>query len=580
MEVTTPVVESSSYGHQFTWTDYTFFGGMLTISTLIGIYFGFFGKKQNTANEYLMGGKQMHAIPISVSQVACQISATTLLAVPADVYKFGANYLWLSVSTLFVSIAVYNIYLPVFYNLQITSIYEYLQLRFDRKMQILGSFLTIVSMLVYCPIAIYIPSLAFTQVTGVNVMLVASVTSIICVFYTTVGGLKAVVWTDTFQFVVMVITFSLVFFMGLSSVGGFVSVLDRSTAGGRFEVLDFSFDPTLRDSFSALIIGGTAQWIAFTGTNQATLQKFLSVPTVKDARSALVIYTICISIIHAFVVFMGLLVYAKYWNCDPLASNQISRIEQLLPQFVMDVAGSLPGLPGVFIAGVFSAGLSSLSACLNATSGVIYKDFVSHFLPKATPQKRISNVLKVIVAGLGIVCTLLVFILDKVTGIFPFYMGLMAIATGPLLGIFTMGLLVPFVNSKGAFYGGVLSMIVIGWISFQNQWYQSLGLNDEFLKPISTDGCYNNSSFEISNTSYLEKPIFLYRISFWFYTLIGALLSMACGFMISCFTEHDKAPVPKELLSPIIHSLLSKASSNDNVQPEEIPFKHSLLRLN
>ncbi|XP_031349221.1 sodium-coupled monocarboxylate transporter 2-like isoform X1 [Photinus pyralis] len=569
MEVTTPA--SSSYGHQFTWTDYTFFGGMLAMSTIIGIYFGFFGKKQNTASEYLMGGKRMHAIPIAASQVACQISATTLLAVPADIYKFGANYMWLSVSTLLVSIAVYKIYLPVFYNLQLTSIYEYLQMRFDRKMRILSSFLTIVSMLVFCPVAIYIPSLAFAQVSGVNVMLVASVTSIICVFYTTVGGLKAVVWTDTFQFVVMVITFSIVFVMGLSSVGGFASVVDRSIAGRRFEVLDFSFDPTLRDSFSALIIGGTAQWIAFTGTNQAVLQKYLSVPTFKDARSALVIYTICISIIHVFAVFMGLLVYAKYWNCDPLASNQISRIEQLLPHFVMEVAGSLPGLPGVFIAGVFSAGLSSLSACLNAISGVIYEDFVSHFLSKSTSQQRISNVLKVIVAGMGIVCTLLVFILDNVKGIFPFYIGLMAVATGPLLGIFTMGLLVPFVNSKGAFYGGIFSMIVIGWIALQNQWYQSHGLNDEFLKPISTDGCYN-SSFDISNTSQVERPIFLYRISFWFYALIGAVVSMACGFVISCFTGHDKAPVPKKLLSPIVHGFLSRASSKDSVEPEKIPL--------
>ena len=86
--------------------------------------------------------------------------------------------------------------------------------------------------------------------------------------------------------------------------------------------------------------------------------------------------------------------YAKYETCDPVAAGIVKKVDQILPYFVMDVGGKIPGLPGLFIAGIFSAALSTMSSNLNTLSGTIYEDFLRHRLPNAT-EKTASNIMKV-----------------------------------------------------------------------------------------------------------------------------------------------------------------------------------------
>lgn len=128
--------------------------------------------------------------------------------------------------------------------------------------------------------------------------------------------------------------------------------------------------------------------------------------------------------------------YAKYSDCDPFTTGAVSRNDELLPHYVIDVAGNVPGLSGLFIAGVVSAGLryaclysrkhsnfrkvnsSTLSAFLNCLSGTIYEDFIVKFMPAGTSEKSASNTLKLIVAVTGTLCTLLVFVVEHMGGIF------------------------------------------------------------------------------------------------------------------------------------------------------------------
>ncbi|KAK4876633.1 hypothetical protein RN001_009139 [Aquatica leii] len=499
-----------------------------------------------------------------MSLIASEISTTTLLAVPADIYQFGSNYIWVTLATTIVCIIAYYVYLPVFFTLQVTSIYEYIQLRFDRRLRLLTSFFGILSIFVYCPTVIYIPSLAFSQVTGVSVHLIASITSIICIFYTSIGGLKAVVWTDAVQFCIMIVTFIIIFFMGVSTVGGFSFLWSKSVEGHRLDVTDFSFDPTLRDSFGALIAGGIVQWLAFTVVDQGPVQKILSVPSYKNLKIIMPFCALGLGFFHIFATFTGLLLYARFWNCDPLATKEVSRSEQLVPYFVMEVTKNFPGLPGIFIAGVFSAGLSTLSANLNTLSAVIYKDFLSPFMSKTITQKRISNILKLIVLIGGVISTLLVLVLENLEGIFSVYTIFMAVLAGPLLGIFTLGMLIPKANSKGAFYGALITCIVVTWLVVQNQRYQSIILS-EFIKPTSTNGC-NATKLAVEVTSSAKKVsldslFILYRISFWFYSFIGFAMTFVIGLTVSWFTKHDKEYVPLELLSPVIHTFVKEKRS-------------------
>ncbi|KAF2901934.1 hypothetical protein ILUMI_04247, partial [Ignelater luminosus] len=544
----------------FSWFDYTFFCGMLGLSVIIGIYFGFFDK-QDTTEEYLLGGKSMKILPVAMSLVASHISGITILAVPADVYRFGSNYWWICISIPLVCLITSYIFLPVYFKLEFTSVYEYLNIRFDKKIRTLASFLFTLSVFFYNPVVVYIPALAFSQATGINVHLITPVVCVICIFYTTIGGLKAVVWTDALQFVGIIGSSIAVFFVGASAAGGFSVVWEKAVQGHRLDLFNLNFDPTIRDDFWAMVIGATFQWLFYIALNQGSVQKFLAVPTLQHARKAIIIYILGMITLKSLSVFTGDIMYAKYSNCDPLTSKQISRSDQLLPFFVIDVAGKIPGLPGLFIAGVFSAALSTLSATLNTVAGTIYKDFISPFMPANTTEKRASNILKLLVIISGTICTVLVFIVEKMGGMLPFVTALQGIAGGPLVGLFSLGVLFPQANSKGALYGGIIALIFVAWKEFGSQWYQSQGLIKGPIKPLSVENCVNYLNISvIQDDLALEEPFVLYRISFWYNTLIGAVIVIIIGLIISWFTNKNQPPVNPDLISPVMHFMLPKSS--------------------
>lgn len=204
------------------------------ITALIGVYFGFISKKkQNNTKEYLLGGKKMNFFPIAASLIASHVSGITLLSIPAEMYAYGTQYSIMIVSAVIVGFALIHVYLPVFYELQLTSSFQYLEMRFDKSVRLTASFIYAISIIIFTPIVVYVPALAFSQVTGINLHIITFVTSLICVFYTTVGGLKAVVWTDTIQFILMLGAIFTVIYLGLDTTGGLSNVWSAADRGGR-----------------------------------------------------------------------------------------------------------------------------------------------------------------------------------------------------------------------------------------------------------------------------------------------------------------------------------------------------------
>jgi Na+/proline symporter len=180
-----------------------------------------------------MGGKQMNFFPIAASLIASHISGITLLSIPAEMYAYGTQYSIMIVSAVVVGLALIHVYLPVFYELQLNSSFQYLEMRFDKSVRLTASFIYAISIIIFIPIVVYVPALAFSQVSGINLHIITLVTSLICVFYTTVGGLRAVVYTDTLQFILMLGAISCVIYLGLDSTGGFANVWAAADRGGR-----------------------------------------------------------------------------------------------------------------------------------------------------------------------------------------------------------------------------------------------------------------------------------------------------------------------------------------------------------
>lgn len=187
--------------------------------------------------------------------------------------------------------------------------------------------------------------------------------------------------------------------------------------------------------------------------------------------------------------FTGLLMYTKYQFCDPFTSGVIKKYDQLLPHYVMDVAGHLSGLPGLFIAGVFSSALSTMSAMMNTVAGSLYHDFICPFMPKKTSERTASNIMKLCTVIIGIIAVTLVFIVERLGAILQLNIAVSSMTAGPMLGLFTLGMVCPWANKKGAFYGSILGLSIGMWASFGQQYHKTLGEIHYPKLPLLNNNC-------------------------------------------------------------------------------------------
>jgi solute carrier family 5 (sodium-coupled monocarboxylate transporter), member 8/12 len=156
------------------------------------------------------------------------------------------------------------------------------------------------------------------------------------------------------------------------------------------------------------------------------------------------------------------LIYAKYSTaeCDPVYNGEVQKYDQIFPYYVMDVARAIPGLPGLFIVGALSAALSSMSSCLNSLSGTAYEDFIRPYFPNAS-EKQASNTMKLLTFTIGCICFILVFVVERLGGVFSIGIAFSGITSGTLLGLFTMGMLSRRFNTTGALWGSIISFVVV-----------------------------------------------------------------------------------------------------------------------
>ncbi|PSN35450.1 Sodium-coupled monocarboxylate transporter 1 [Blattella germanica] len=556
--------------------DYIVFAFMLLICVVIGIYYGFCAGKTSEA-EYLMGGRKMKTFPVAMSLIASFISGITLLGTPTEVYLYGVQYCYISISVIAMAVVVAIAYLPVFHDLKLTSTYEYLELRFNKKVRLFGSFLFFIGVMIWLPIVIYVPALAFNQVTGVNIHIITPAVCIVCIFYTSMGGLKAVVWTDVIQTLIMLAAMLLIIIKGTMNVGGLSVVWSRSYETGRIEAPDFSSDPTMRHTALTLWVGGFFWWLQVNAVNQNMIQRYLTLPNMRAARFALCIFVIGAMSFLFLCSYCGLLIFATYHDCDPLTTKLAVAKDQLLPLLVMDTLKGLPGLPGVFVAGVFSAALSSLSTGLNSMAAVILEDFYKRCCKHKMSPQQTNIFLKIVVIVLGTIAVILVFVVEKLGSVLQLSMSLSGMSSGPSLGIFSMGLFFPWINSKGALVGGLAGMGFMGWIIGGTQEAIASGNMRFETKPLTVEGCSYEfvtptSVYEVVNsTLHTQKNdvFILYQMSYLWYTLIGALVSIFVGLVVSFVTTPlDPASVDSTLLSPIIRPYMPKKKDKQDVNME------------
>ncbi|XP_052893603.1 sodium-coupled monocarboxylate transporter 1-like [Anopheles moucheti] len=595
------LAESLRELYQFSVVDYCMFGAMLVLSASCGIYFGFFkrnkseeaetpessssddesghrtvvsGTRKNkakttfgssTMDEYLLGSRKLKAFPVAMSLVAGYISGVTILGTPAEIYNFGTQYWLIVIPILLMGVAVCTVYLPVFCSLKLNSSYEYLELRFNSYVRSIASVMFVIDELLFLPMIIYVPALAFNQVTGFNLYVIGAIVCVVCIFYTLLGGIKAVVFTDAWQVVVMFISVVVVVIIGTIAIGGPDVIWDRSVEGGRIDF--FNFNPSMyeRQTFWAVLIGGFFYWTSFNSVNQTMVQRYMSLPNLKKAKLSIAMFTVGMGVFVSVCCYAGLLLYGKYFECDPATVGLVTTDDQLFPHYVMESVGKLKGIPGLFIAGVFGAALSSLSVVLNSTSAVLLEDILKGLF-RINPSPFVANVFvrgSVVVLGLAAMGCL--FIIEKLGGILSVATSLSAIAAGTTCGIFTLGMLIPWSNTKGALFGGVSGALLSGWVSLGSQFAGAAGEIVPHKLPVSVSGCIEDLITNVTMVNPIypdEREVFpLYRLSYHWITPIGVLTVLVVGTVVSFITgPRDLRHIDPELISPVIHRFLPQES--------------------
>ncbi|KAB5567063.1 hypothetical protein PHYPO_G00228500 [Pangasianodon hypophthalmus] len=539
----------------FTVGDYAVFGAMLAVSMFIGVFQSLRSRGRsfsdsNTVENFFMGGRSLGAVPVGVSLCASFMSAVQVLGVPSESYLYGFKFLYMCLGQGINSFLTATLFLPVYYRLTITSSNQYLRMRFGRGMQLLGSLQFLIATLLYTGIVILAPALILNQATGLNMWACLISTGLICTFYTSVGGMKAVVWTDVFQVVVMLLGFVVTFVHGTVLAGGPARVLEIANNGSRINFNDFGLDPQRRYSFWSFTVGGTMVWLSMYAANQAQVQRYISCRTERQAKWALLINQVGLCLIVSSAATCGMVMYALYSHCDPLKSGRISAPDQYMPYFVLDIFRELPGFPGLFLACAYGGTLSTVSTSINAMAAVTMEDLLKPFLIDSLERKQIQLCkLLSFLYGVGCIITAaLCSLLDW--GVLQGSFTVMGVVNGPLLGTFILGMFIPAANKPGAFAGVAVGFSLALWLAVGSSIYpptpQRMGVLHTSADYCPSANITHNSTMLTTPSPTLSPPgpaenrhgglQDFYSISYLYFGALSTGASVLVGIVVSYLT--------------------------------------------
>jgi len=534
----------------FSLADYMVLAAVLLVSSMIGLYYRFSGGKQKTDREFLMADRGASVIPVAFSLMASFMSAITLLGVTMENYTFGTQFVLINISYLISTPVAAYIFLPVFYKLQSASVYKYLEQRFGYATRLLASLAFTTQMTLYMGIVLYAPSLALSAVTGLS--FTGSVISIglVCTFYSTLGGMKAVLMTDVFQSILMFAAIYSVIVCTCIDANGVMPILETAWERERIEFFNYSFDPTVRHTIWTQMIGGCFVYCSLYAVNQAQVQRLLSLPSLKAGQSALWLQVPILMLLSFSTSFAGLCIFYYYRDCDPISSGQISKGDQLLPLFIVQRMSSMPGLPGLAVAGIFSGSLSTVSSAINSLAAVTLEDYIRPCF-KTISDPSVAILVKVLAMLFGGLCIGLAFLADLLgTGVLQASLTIFGVVGGPLLGLFTLGVIFKRVEQRGAITAFLCGLCFVGWIGFGGPKPSQIKL------PVSTDNC-TDTVLDAPGAAAEDIPLsdqyfYLYRISYAWTSAIGFLVTTLIGVSISeivRFVSSSQTEVEDSLLA-------------------------------
>ncbi|MPY87047.1 MAG: sodium/solute symporter [Luteitalea sp.] len=434
-----------------------------------------FYRKRTTAGEFFLGGRRMGALPVAISLVAADMSAISYMGAPAWTFENNLELVLSSWSYLLVAPIVMFLFMPFYSQFRFFTAYEYLERRFDVKTRLLGSLIFMLLRGSHVAIVIYAPSLVLSILTDLPLYACVLIMGVCTTLYTTLGGMKAVIWTDVMQFTILLGGLVTVTWLSVTRVpGGLPTVWQMASESGRLNLWNFSTDLTLLTTFWATVIGGGFMSLSTLATDQAYLQRYFTTRSLKEGQRSVLLDAIIIVPVSMLLYSVGPVLYAFY-HFYPERLQGLPRPDAILPFFVLHELGGW--FSGLVIASIFAASMAVMSAGINALTTATTVDFYQRLIRPGASDAAIVRAGRVGTVGWGAAATLAALFANRLGPIINAFNLINSFLGGPILGIFLLGMLTRRTRGTAAIAGGVaglLSVSLLAWLTDVSFFYYAV----------------------------------------------------------------------------------------------------------
>ncbi|XP_065225169.1 sodium-coupled monocarboxylate transporter 2-like [Planococcus citri] len=600
--------------------DYVVFGLLIVATLGFNVYNNFAGPKEKTKADYVFAsGRSTSTWAMLLSISRGFLGVRVFLGYPSELFYRGSEMWEIMYGMCLAFPVVAYFFVPVYFSLGITSVYQYLDLRFNsRLVRCLASGTYVMRNLLNLGVTVFTPCVALKTVIGVPYWMSIVAMAMIGIVLTAMGGLRTAIMADVIQGLIMIACSIAVIIQGtFTAKDGPLSVITKPYERGRLNFFNFDFDPTIRVTTISALLGQFFISLSLYGCQQSFVQRYLSMKTQEKVVRTLWLNVPFMAMLMSLSWVVGMVVFAHYADCDPKRLGYISQIDEILPFYIEDKFTFLPGFLGLTMACLFNGGLSFFVSNLNSMATVVWEDFLSHTRAmKHLSDKNQLFVIKLTGGALGLCIAGVAFMVSYFSGVIESSMLMTSATSGPLVGVFVLAMFVPLANWKGAAIGMIASHAVTIWLIAGSMTLEKQPIH---YMPTSTNDCANMSFMShvskftpapttpahlvphsypnefvddlveppTSGDSYLKivlaenNDIFttFYRITYMYYALIGCFITVTVGAIISYFTgSSDEHKYSESLLHPITRKLCkllcclpSCCTGESSPRPKRVP---------
>ncbi|CAN8001805.1 unnamed protein product [Ixodes hexagonus] len=531
--------------------EYAAFGLLMAANLGIGLYFSFVKRARiaATPDEVFLGSRSLKMLPLAVSVLASMISAIGVIGFSAHYYAYGFHYSWSLLASPLLVPVVAGVIIPVLYRLRVTSVFEYLRMRYGNKVGLAACGIYLFLSQTIGAVALFSASLATATVFHVPLVWTTVAIGLAGTAYTALGGLRGVVWTDCVQAVLILMApVTVIAKVVMDSLNKDVRLRPLSDFNYKEFAFRMNLDFTSDENFWSCFLGLYVHNLFRAGMDQAVVQRYLASRTLRDAqrqdpvnsRNSIMAIGIALNAFYMIAIgFMALALIYWYRDCDPMLTGAIKKFDQILPYYVKQNLADLPGFSGLFLTGVVSAATSTISSIINSQAAVCYVDVVSQY--KKLGDTHVTLLTKGLAFLFGVMMTLYAVVVPYLGSAVRIIMVVHNGASGPFVGMFLLALAFPWTNGKGVVVATILTTAMQFWQMFGKLAYN---VHAPRMK-VTLDYCPTNHTYagaQFFNTTssdgtHHRRDIFLlYQMSSNWSVLATTALTVLLGMIISLLT--------------------------------------------